>query len=75
MKKENQKVLLNKQSKFIVKLEILLNDVNYYKRVIKLILGDGDEVIFLNDNAEDLMSLEEFLSRNHHHQSLIAIAL
>ena len=54
----------------IEKLEKLLNDVTYYTRVIKLILGDGGEVIYLNDNAQDLMSLEEFLSRNHFKKEL-----
>ena len=61
---------INNSSLDIEKLDKLLNDVNYYYRVIKLIIGDGDEVIFLNDNAQDLMSLEEFLSRNHFKKEL-----
>ena len=61
---------INNSSLDIEKLDKLLNDVNYYNRVIKLVIGDGDEVIFLNDNAQDLMSLEEFLSRNHFKKEL-----
>ena len=61
---------INNSSLDIEKLEILLNDFNHYNKVTKLILGDGDEVIYLNGEAEDLMYLEEFLSRNHFKKEL-----
>ena len=64
---------INNSSFDIQKLEKLLNDNHCCNRVIKLILGDEDEVIFLNDNVQDQVYLEEFLSKNHFKNSINSI--
>ena len=62
---------INNSSLDIQKLEKLLNDTHCCNKVIKLILDDEDVVIFLNDNVQDQLSLEEFLSKNHFKKELL----